>query len=61
MIESFDYAPDAGTELSECRFRTVLEGQEVKCLNKGEHQVHRYRAPKSGKTHRFELVDLEAT
>jgi len=48
-------------DASECRFRTVFEGQEVKCTVRGQrHQVHRYIAPKSGRSYSFELVDLEA-
>jgi hypothetical protein len=42
-----------------CRFRIVLEGQETECVVKGEHDVHTYYAPKTGKKYEVELVDLE--
>jgi hypothetical protein len=53
--------PNPGAEVTECRFRIVLEREEVKCTVRGErHKVHRYIAPKTGKIYRFELIDLEA-
>jgi len=42
-----------------CRFRIVLEGQEVECTVKDEHEVHTYYAPKSGKKHNVQFIDLE--
>ena len=42
-----------------CRFRIVLEGQETECVVKGDHDVHTYYAPKTGKKYEVELYDLE--
>ena len=61
MSIQVDYTPDTPPLLERCRFRTVLEGQEVECTFKGEHTVHKYIAPKTLRIYRFELVDLEAS
>jgi hypothetical protein len=47
--------------LPRCPFRIILEGREAECTRRGEHDVHRYFAPRTGMQYEVEFVDLEAS
>jgi len=41
--------------LEPCLFRFVLGGQECKCLNTGNHSLHRVLHPHTGEKHVFQF------